>query len=263
MFSGYLLNRDRMSMKKKRLFLSGLAAFLILFAPIASSTYAAESEPVEVTVDVSKDVGFDEFNGIPAEYDLVTFDDIQGHWAQNSTEILATAGIIKGKTESLFVPDASITRAEFIALIVRALEYAMVDLTLEDTAQTRFTDLEAGAWYVEEVQYAAQLGIVKGTGDGKFNPNSNITREQMATIIGRTHALYDGEHSVDADSILSTYTDKDTISDWAKNDVALLVVMKVIKGVSTYKIGPSENASRAQAAVMLDRFLDYYFVHMD
>ena len=48
MFSGYLLNRDRMSMKKKRLFLSGLAAFLILFAPIASSTYAAESEPVEV-----------------------------------------------------------------------------------------------------------------------------------------------------------------------------------------------------------------------
>ena len=63
-----------------------------------------------------------------AKYDLVTFDDIQGHWAQNSIEILATAGIIKGKTERLFVPDASITRAEFIALIVRALEYAMVRL---------------------------------------------------------------------------------------------------------------------------------------
>jgi hypothetical protein len=116
---------------------------------------------------------------------------------------------------------------------------------------------------VEEVQDAAQLGLVKGTGDGKFNPNSNITREQMATIIGRTHALYDGEHSVDADSILSTYTDKDTISGWAKNDVALLVVMKVINGVSTYKIGPSENATRAQAAVMLNRFLDYYFFHID
>jgi beta-glucosidase len=263
MFSGYLLNRDRMSMKKKRLFLSGLAAFLILFAPIASSTYAAESEPVEVTNDVSEDVGFDEFNGIPAEYDLVTFDDIQGHWAQNNIEILATAGIIHGKTESLFVPDASITRAEFIALIVRALEYAMVDLTVEDTAQTSFTDLEAGAWYVEEVQYAAQLGIVKGTGDGKFNPNSNITREQVAAIIGRTYALYDGEYSVDADSILSTYTDKDTISDWAKNDVALLVVLKVINGVSTYKMGPLENATRAQAAVMLNRFLNYYFIHMD
>ena len=118
----------------------------------------------------------------------MTFDDIQGHWAQNNIEILATNGIIKGKTESLFVPDASITRAEFIALLVRALrEYAIVDFAVEDTAQTSFTDLKAGAWYVEEVQYATQLGLVKGTGDGKFNPNSNITREQIATIIGRTH----------------------------------------------------------------------------
>ena len=250
MFSGYLLNRDRMSMKKKRLFLSGSAAFLILFAPIASSTYSAEG--------VSGGVADD------AYLEIVTFDDIQGHWAQNNIEILATDGIINGKTESLFVPDTSITRAEFITIIVRALrEYAIVDFSVEDIAQTNFTDLEAGAWYVDEVQYAAKLGLVKGTGDGKFNPNSNITREQIATIIGRTHALYDGEHSVDADSILSTYTDKDTISDWAKNDVALLVVMKVINGVSTYKIGPLENATRAQATVMLNRFFDYYFFHMD
>jgi hypothetical protein len=227
-------------MKKKRLFLSGLVAFLILFAPIASSTYAAESASDEVTDD--------------EYFETVTFDDIQGHWAQEDIEFLASIGIINGKTSSLFVPDASITRAEFIALVVRELEY----FNIEGTDQTSFNDLEAGAWYVEEVQYAAQLGLVKGTGDGKFNPNSNITREQIATFLGRTYTLVTGEEvSVNAEQILSNYTDQNTISDWAKNDVAFLVESGVINGVSPDKIGPSANATRAQTAVMLSRFFYY------
>ena len=132
-----------------------------------------------------------------------------------------------------------------------------------DSSQASFTDLEAGAWYVDDVQFAAQLGLVKGDHEGKFNPNSNITRQEIATIMGNAYTFVtDQEISANADQVLSSFADPNAVSPWAKDSVAFLVERNVINGVDGNRIDPTGLASRAMTAVMINRILNvFYYIH--
>ena len=174
-----------------------------------------------------------------------TFDDISIPWAQEYIEVLASRHIIKGIDDDTFLPNNNITRAEFATLLVRAL-----DLKATNTSVV-FGDLAKGSWYEESVMVAASHGIVKGF-NNEFDPNGQITREAMATMIVRALKLVDLENEY----LPGEVQFKDEISDWASEYVSIAYKQGIVKGLSDEQFGSGQSATRAQAAVMIYRLLE-------
>jgi len=188
------------------------------------------------------------FSFTTASFPTKTFDDIQGHWAQHDIEIMAGLGIAKGVGDNKFNPDASITRAEFVALLVRSM-----DITAEPVSETSFKDVAPDAWYAAEVEAAHKAGIAIGFEDGTFRPYGKVTREQIAAFIVRAMSWTVEEEEVD--SILSKFTDQAKISSWAKQAVAAAAQRNIVIGRPDGTFDPQGNATRAEALVMLKRVL--------
>lgn len=112
-----------------------------------------------------------------------TFNDVVTHWSKSAIDDLASRTVVNGVGNGNYEPDRDITRAEFAAIVVRALGL--------DTGMgsSNFTDVESGAWYYGYIQTAVGYGIVNGYGDGTFGPQDTITREQTMTMIARAMKL--------------------------------------------------------------------------
>jgi hypothetical protein len=182
-----------------------------------------------------------------------TFRDLNGHWAKQEVELLASKLVIKGITETDFAPGSEITRAQFASLLVRAL-----GLT-EDKTSAQFNDVRAADWYAGAIGAAVKGGLVTGFENNAFKPNDRITRQEMAVMISR--AIKTAGTTVDVsenqNQLLSQFKDKTAISSWAEQAVAQSIDAKIINGMTASSFAPAENASRAQAAVMLKRLLQY------
>ncbi|MFA9422797.1 MAG: S-layer homology domain-containing protein [Sedimentibacter sp.] len=178
--------------------------------------------------------------------DNVLFNDISNHWANSDILDMASLGYVNG-SDGMFRPEDNITRAEFVSLVVRVLGIDSLG-----TLNASFTDVNEGNWYSKDVLLAASNGLVKGYEDGTFKPNAPITREEIGSIIGTQ--LNENLTAQQSDEILSSYTDE--ISGWAKNSVASAVKAEIIKGLPDNLFGGRQNATRAQASVMLLRFLN-------
>lgn len=182
-----------------------------------------------------------------------TFADLDSHWAKTDIELLASKRIVNGVTPSRFSPDSPITRAEFAALLVRALGSSA------PAAAASFSDVATADWYNEAVEQAVNAGIVEGYQDGTFKPNDRITREQMAVMLSRALKYVD-QSALAGDAqatILEKYADKEAIGAWARPAVAQLLAADILKGKSATTIDPDANASRAEAVVLLKRFLQH------
>ncbi|WP_313343355.1 S-layer homology domain-containing protein [Sedimentibacter sp.] len=173
------------------------------------------------------------------------FNDIENHWAKNEIMTMQQKGYAKGSS-NMFRPDDNITRAEFVSLIVRILD---LDTT---NAKTVFTDIKAEDWFVNDVNKAVENNLVKGYENNTFSPNAPITRQEIGTIIG---SLLEGNlTATEASQILSSYNDD--VADWAKEPVAKAVNSKIIQGLPNNVFGGDQNATRAQATVMLLRYMN-------
>ncbi|WP_427338399.1 type I pullulanase [Caloranaerobacter sp. DY30410] len=179
------------------------------------------------------------------EYNKV-FADIDTSWAKEEIEVLAARHIVDGLDGVNFVPNKAVTRAEFAKLLVEAL-----DLKANENKVT-FYDVPDGAWYKEFVETAASLGIVTGY-KGEFNPNDKITREAMAAMIVR--ALKYVAPNMDYSQKDITFVDRDSISDWAKDLVGIAYNKGIVNGIDETTFAPKDNATRAQAAVIIYRLL--------
>lgn len=168
-------------------------------------------------------------------------------WAQEAINTLAANGIVKGMTDGSFAPTKTVTRAEFITMLVRAL-----NLPTAGTGST-FTDVKNNAWYTDSIASAYAAGIVSGSGNGKFEPGRQITREEMAIMI--YNALKAQLQPIDSDAALQQFGDSSKIASYAKTPVAQLTKLGVINGMGDGDFAPKENANRAQAAVMIYRML--------
>ena len=143
-----------------------------------------------------------------------TFDDITGvnaHKNQPAIEALAARGVIDGKSDGSFDPEGSMTRAEFAAIVVRAL-----GLTPE--GKNSFSDVAAEAWYAPYVGTAYSCGIITGVADDRFNPSGTITRQEAAVMVSIAQAVRTLEPQVNQlypvtggiiHSVLSTKEQKD------------------------------------------------------
>ncbi|BBI34025.1 S-layer homology domain-containing protein [Cohnella abietis] len=179
------------------------------------------------------------------------FSDIQGHWAKADIELLANKLIVDGRSEGQFSPNEKVTRAEFAALLVRALG-------LPEISQIKsFTDVKASDWYAGAVGTAQQSGLIGGFEDGAFRPNASITREQMASMIARALTISGKTLKVNNDNGLQAFSDSKSISSWAEEATAQLLETGIIQGVSDTRFDPKADASRAQSVVILKRMLQF------
>lgn len=180
-----------------------------------------------------------------------TFADLVGHWAENDINNMVSKGLVKGISPTHFGPDANITRAEFAALLIRAL-----GIPEGSHIMSQFSDVSAGDWYFNTVNTAAQSGLITGYTNSTFGPEDLVTREQMAVMLKR--AMTYKQITVISDtnqieSLLDQFQDNPQISAWARDSVATAVDKGIIKGRSSTQFAPTATATRAEAAVMILR----------
>ncbi len=184
-----------------------------------------------------------------------TFTDIQDNWAKEDIELLANKMLISGKTATTYAPGSNITRAEFAALLVRAL-----GLEEGKLKEGRFKDVTASDWYAGSVAAATQENIIGGYEGNLFKPGNNITRQEMAAMIMRAARVVGKEDTLLAEvqaRQLAQFKDQSEIASWAAQDVALAVKAGIITGMAGGDFSPQTNADRAQSAAILKRFLTY------
>lgn len=176
------------------------------------------------------------------------FDDIPaGHWAANAIKRMAAKHIAKGVSDTSFAPERSVTRAEFTALIVRAL-----GLELKDT--NHFTDVVAGSWYASAVAAASEAGIVNGMSATLFEPERTITREEMAVMLLRA---YERLQAVKSDlSEAAQFTDHASISSWASASINTVFELGLINGRGNGRFVPQGKLTRAEAIQAIANMLN-------
>lgn len=169
-------------------------------------------------------------------------------WAKPSVEFLRYAGISNGYSNGSFRPSRSISRGEFTLMVCRAFGF---DTTAKVSS---FPDVPAGSPYAGAVATAKSMGIVEGNGD-RFRPDSPITRQSAMTIICRAMKAAGEKLPVTGSSLLSVYNDQARIASHARESVAALVSLGVVKGSADMRINPTRSISRAEMAVILHRVL--------
>jgi hypothetical protein len=204
-----------------------------------------------------------------------TFADIQGHANRTAVEALAARGIVGGRADGesaapAFDPDAGITRAEFAAVLTRALglaynarygedgsalEIARAPGLMDRTATV--VDVPAGAWYYGAVSAAYAYGIASGTSDNTYNPGGAVTRQEAAVMIARAAKLCGLNTELDATATrdtLAQFDDYTAAADWARPSLAFCYRENILPQ-DALDIAPKEAVTRGEIAEMLYRML--------
>ena len=150
-------------------------------------------------------------------------------------------------TETTFVPDGKVTRAQFITMLYRLDG----EKKIEDGKNT-FTDLAKDAYYTDAVNWGVKNEIIKGMSDKEFAPEANITREQIATILYRYAAFAKKDGMDKKVDLTEKFKDAGTVSAYAKDALQWAAAHEIVKGDET-GIRPLDNATRAEAAALMVR----------
>lgn len=178
------------------------------------------------------------------------FSDMPGpaDWSHEGIDYAVAHGLFVGTSDTTFSPTGAMTRAMLVSVLWR------MEGEPAHTDRNPFTDVGTD-WYTDGVLWAAEHDIVAGIGDGRFDPNGDVTREQIAAILCR-YTLWKGR-SADARADLSVFPDAGDVSDWAYDSLAWANAENLISGCMIGSISylkPLDNATRAQVAAILMRY---------
>lgn len=179
-----------------------------------------------------------------------TFSDVKNHANKAAIEALASRGIINGMGQGTFMPNKTMTRAEFAAIVTRAL-----GLTAKDTKV--FSDVPSSKWYAGYIGTANSSGIVNGVGNGKFNPEGTITRQEAAAMVARAAKRCGLDTEMDAGAtkdVLAQFGDYRSVASWAKESLAFCYYTNILDQ-SALKIEPTKAILRCEIAQMLCNML--------
>ncbi|MGO4695495.1 S-layer homology domain-containing protein [Paenibacillus sp. 2TAB26] len=182
----------------------------------------------------------------------INFPDTKGHWSEEAVLELSKLGVVSGDGKGNFNPNAKITRAEFTAMVVRALT------SIEVKTDQIYSDVIPASWYFGVVNTGTKLGFVTGIGGGLFKPHATVTRQEMATILSRVLLEYDESLGVDGrkvNDILTKFIDSNKISMWAWYGTAVMLENKLLSGINEDILAPRKEGTRAEAAVLIYRSL--------
>ena len=176
-------------------------------------------------------------------------------WYADYVEYAAVNGLMSGVGDRRFAPDDVLTRAMFVTVLG---QLAQIDEA--DYPAVSFSDVVPGSWYAPFVAWAAQKDIVSGTGNGRFDPDAPITREQMASIIARYVQSTGKTLPTIADPVM--FKDMDAVSGWALDGVELMRMTGIISGDDRGYFNPLGLATRAQAATVFTQLREA-FLHAE
>ncbi|MBO2944390.1 S-layer homology domain-containing protein [Paenibacillus sp. F411] len=203
--------------------------------------------------------GYDEVSGMVtfrvnhfSAYKVVyvdkSFQDMESHWARHAVSVLASKGIIQGRTANVYGPEALMTRGDFVTLLVRTLE-----LNAPASSWVPFTDVEASDDYAREVMTARALGITSGVGNHRFAPREAVTRQDMMVMTAAALQLKPGwVQAQDPDSSVKSWSDAADISSYALESVNKLSQAGLIQGADG-RLQPKAPTTRAEMAALLYR----------
>jgi len=175
------------------------------------------------------------------------------HWASDAIHDLASRLIVSGDGTGNFKPSSDMTRAEFAAILVKALGLETVK-----PERSLFSDVSAKDWYYDAVHTANQYGLIGGYGNGLFGPKDKTTREQAMVIIAKAMKLVGLDSAPDESEmkrLLGSFKDSTQASAWAKEGIAWTVKSGVITGQKADLLAPKANMTRAEFAVAIRRLL--------
>ena len=173
-----------------------------------------------------------------------------GNWAHVGIDFVLKSGLFYGTSDTTFSPDGAMTRAMLVTVLYRLEGQPKV------TAKNPFSDVADGRWYTDAVVWAAENKIVNGVGEGKFDPDGEITREQMAVILYR-YSEFKGVTPTEG-KFAAEYPDAGKVSKYALAAMRWANAEKLINGTqsgSTVYLDPQGSATRAQVAAILMRFV--------
>jgi|GEM_PF-4631130 len=207
-------------MKLKRMVLAALLALAFSFSSIQADTTTIK--------DIDKSSGF----------------------AKDAILALAEQNIISGDAKGNFNPSKTISRAEIVVLLVRTLE---LDTTNVPKTAT-FKDVPKNHWAFKYVEAAYREGIISGISAKEFGINNSTNREQIAVMFVRALKLIDESDAIEIKNI-NGLKDKNSIAAWAQKEVDVALASGLMNGVGSNTFGPKGNATKEQAAVVLNRFM--------
>ena len=180
----------------------------------------------------------------------ITFGDVKGNPNQEAIEALAAREIINGMGDDSFAPEATMTRAQYATIIVKALG-------LLPKANGKFTDVAADKWYAPYIGTANAYGIVNGVSDTEFNPEGTITRQEAALMTVRAAKLCGLDTAVseaEQGDVLCDYMDYRTIASWAKEAMAYCYKYELLD-IAAMDCEPKREILRCEVAEMLYQML--------
>ena len=181
----------------------------------------------------------------------VPFSDLSSvPWAVSGIENMKKHGFVSGDPDGLFYPNRDITRAEFVRILV-------VSMGFEANGDAeKFTDVSESDWYYKDIMTARSNGIMLGSSNGAFEPNVQITRQDMVVMLYRITQILEIDIEENANAI--DFKDANEIADYASEAIEKLSGAGIIQGDGDGYFAPLNNATRAQAAIIVDRFIQLF-----
>lgn len=174
-----------------------------------------------------------------------------GDWFYNDVMFVYEKALMSGTSANTFAPYGNITRGQLAVILYRMEGSPAVE------RKNSLTDVEYGpgtVWFYDAATWAHQNGIMEGSGNNKFAPDDSVTREQLASILYR-YAQVKG-YNVTNTGNLDGFTDKENISDWAREAIRWVISCGIMNGRENNLFDPKGIATRAEVAVMLHRFIE-------
>ncbi|MBO8157938.1 MAG: S-layer homology domain-containing protein [Thermosyntropha sp.] len=188
------------------------------------------------------------------------FYDTRGHWAQESIEKLYSLDVFTDDS-SFFVPDAPMTRVEFARAVIKACDIRVdsekkkrVSVRNKQPEVSLFEDMDVESDDYKYVKSAFEKGIMSGVAPDLFGPKDKLTRAQAVTILIRALGF---EHKAPTPGFFTSFVDDEKIPDWAKDSVYVAREINLISGDTGGRFNPDKVMTRAEAAAMLVKFLEF------
>lgn len=178
-------------------------------------------------------------------YNVESFADAASKWYADAANEMASRCVVFGRTDGTFDGDASVTRAEFAAMAVRALG-------LPTDGKSSFTDVKSTDWFASAVGVAAEYGLVNGYEDGSFKPDASITRQEAMAMAQRAAKVAELTGKTGE---LTAFSDANSVADWAKAAAQFNVGSGLIVGKGSATLDPTGSITRAESATVLLRLL--------
>ena len=178
---------------------------------------------------------------VPPTQKPVEFNDIKGHWAEETIKEFKYKKFIDGYEDNTFKPNNSMTRAEFVKVVNKVFGYTQ-------KGEEQFTDVNKDDWFYDDICIGIKAGYIKGKSANIFAPNDNITREEVAMIL--TNIMNNKDENLDK---LNTFKDGDKTSLWAQSSVEGAIEAGYLNGYEDQTIKANADITRAEAVSMLSR----------